>query len=207
MGEHMKRKIGIMGGTFDPIHTGHLILGEASYEQFHLDKVRFMPAGNPPHKRDRDGRATNEQRIDMVRSAIADNDHFELSLIEMESTHLSYTYLTLEKFLEQQPEEELYFIIGADSLFDFDKWKHPEKICQLCKLIVATRNQTSDAELDKQIAYLEQKYNGTFLKLNTPDIDISSQMLRELTKSNKSIRYYVPESIRNYIIENNMYKD
>lgn len=203
----MKRKIGIMGGTFDPIHIGHLVLGEVAYEQFGLDKVRFMPAGNPPHKRNRDGRASDAQRVAMVRDAIAGNDRFELSMAEMNVDGLSYTYLTLERFLEQNPDEDLYFIIGADSLFDFEKWKNPDIICKLCKLIVATRNQTSDAALDCQIAYLEQKYGGTFLKLNTTDLDISSKMLRNWVKDGKSIRYYVPESVRNYIQENNMYKD
>lgn len=203
----MKRKIGIMGGTFDPIHIGHLILGEVAYEQFKLDKVRFVPAGNPPHKRDRDGRATDEQRVAMVRDAIAGNSRFELSLVEMEMDGLTYTYRTLERFLAQNPDDELYFIIGADSLFDFEKWKNPDKICKLCKLIVATRNQTTDEAFDCQIAYLENKYGGTFLKLNTPDIDISSKMLRSWVKEDKSIRYYVPESVRNYIKQNNMYKD
>lgn len=203
----MKKKIGIMGGTFDPIHIGHLILGEVAYEQFELDKVCFVPAGNPPHKRDRDGRATDEQRVAMVRGAIAGNDRFELSLAEMEMDGLTYTYRTLELFLSQNPYDELYFIIGADSLFDFEKWKNPDQICKLCKLIVATRNQTADEALDRQIRHLEKKYGGTFLKLNTPDLDISSKMLRSRVKEGKSIRYYVPESVRNYIKENNMYKD
>lgn len=203
----MKRKIGIMGGTFDPIHIGHLVLGETAYEQFGLDKVRFVPAGNPPHKRNREGRATDEQRVWMVASAIADNPHFELSLEEMNAEGLTYTYLTLERFLAQNPDDELYFIIGADSLFDFETWKNPERICSLCKLIVATRNQTSDEALDRQITHLTKKYNGSFLKLRTPDLDISSKMLRTWVKEEKSIRYYVSDSVRTYINDNNMYKD
>ena len=94
------RKIGIMGGTFDPIHMGHLILGEQSYEQLKLDKVLFMPAGNPPHKKNRIGRAADEQRVDMVRLAISDNPHFELSLAEMNETGYTYTYRTLEELKE-----------------------------------------------------------------------------------------------------------
>lgn len=203
----MKRKIGIMGGTFDPIHIGHLILGEVAFEQFELDKVVFMPAGNPPHKRDRAGRATDEQRVTMVHDAIVGNERFEISLSEMNAEGITYTYLTLERLLRENPDDELYFIIGADSLFDFEKWKNPKRICQLCKLIVATRNQTSDFALDEQISYLTQKYNGVFLKLGTTDLDISSKMLREWVKEDKSIRYYVPERVREYIKENNMYKD
>lgn len=203
----MKRKIGIMGGTFDPIHMGHLILGEAAYEQFKLDKVCFMPAGNPPHKRNRDGRASDEERIEMVRRAIACNEHFELSLMEMQMDGITYTYRTLERFLAQNPDAELYFIIGADSLFDFEKWRNPERICQLCKMIVATRNQTSDEFLNQQIEHLENVYNGTFLKLNTPDLDISSKMLRNYVKEKKSVRYYIPDSVLDYITQNNMYED
>ena len=115
----MKRKIGIMGGTFDPIHIGHLILAEKAYQQFKLDRILFMPAGNPPHKQNREGRATDAQRIEMVRRAIADNAHFELSLDEMNADGYSYTYRTLERLKGQNPDTEYYFIIGADSLFDF----------------------------------------------------------------------------------------
>ena len=144
----MKKKIGIMGGTFDPIHIGHLILGEKAYDQFGLDKVRFMPAGNPPHKRNRKGRATDEQRVEMVRMAISSNPHFELCLAEMNEDGYSYTYRTLERFREENPEEEYYFIIGADSLFDFDIWREPGRICKACTIVVATRNQTSNERLD-----------------------------------------------------------
>ena len=109
------KKIGIMGGTFDPIHMGHLILGEKAYEQLELDKVLFMPCGNPPHKRNRKGRATDEQRAEMVRLAIEDNPHFELSLIEMHEEGYTYTYRTLEQLNVENPDTEYYFIIGADS--------------------------------------------------------------------------------------------
>ena len=109
-------KIGIMGGTFDPIHMGHLILGEIAYEQFSLDKVLFMPAGNPPHKQKRLGRASEKQRIEMVKLAIADNPHFELSLEEMNLEGYSYTYRTLERLNFKNPDTKYYFIIGADSL-------------------------------------------------------------------------------------------
>ena len=110
-----RKKIGIMGGTFDPIHIGHLILGETAYQQFHLDKVLFMPAGNPPHKRERKDRADNAQRTEMVRRAITSNVHFELSLEEMEKKGLSYTYETLEHLKATHPDTDYYFILGADS--------------------------------------------------------------------------------------------
>lgn len=108
-----------MGGTFDPIHIGHLILGEKTYEQLGLDKILFMPAGNPPHKQNRIGRATDAQRVSMVEKAISGNPHFELSLTEMNDKGFTYTYHTLETLKEQNPDTDYYFIIGADSLYDF----------------------------------------------------------------------------------------
>ena len=111
----IRRRIGIMGGTFDPIYMGHLILGEKAYEQFHLDKVLFMPSGNPPHKRNRQGRATDEQRVEMVRRAISTNPHFELSMAEMHENGYTYTYHTLELLKAENPDIDYYFIIGAYS--------------------------------------------------------------------------------------------
>ena len=138
-----------MGGTFDPIHMGHLILGEQSYEQLSLDKVLFMPSGNPPHKRNRAGRASDRQRVDMVRLAISDNPHFELSLAEMHEKGYTYTYRTLEELKEQNPDTDYYFIIGADSLFSFEEWKEPGRICDACTLVVAVRDHASADEQEE----------------------------------------------------------
>ena len=203
----MNKKIGIMGGTFDPIHIGHLILAETAYEQLDLDVIRFLPSGNPPHKRDRLGGGTEEQRLDMVSLAIKDNPNFELSLEDMVKDDYSFTYSLLERFKAQNPKEDLYFIIGADSLFDFEKWRNPERICQLCTLVVATRNQASNEELLNQINRLEELYHGHFIVLRSPDLDISSSNIRHSVKVNQSIRYYVPESVREYIIKHHMYKE
>ncbi|MFR6272961.1 MAG: nicotinate-nucleotide adenylyltransferase [Blautia sp.] len=138
-----RKRVGIMGGTFDPIHIGHLILGETAYEQFDLDQVLFMPAGNPPHKRNRLHRATDEQRSEMVRRAIASNPHFSLSLEEMNEDGFTYTYRTLERLRAEHPDTDYFFILGADSLFDFDKWREPGRICRACTVVAATRNHTS----------------------------------------------------------------
>lgn len=137
--ENRRKKIGIMGGTFDPIHVGHLILGEKAYEQLGLDKILFMPAGNPPHKRNRKGRASDEQRVEMVNLAIQGNPHFELSLIEMNAEGFTYTYRTLETLKKQNPDTDYYFIIGADSLYNFATWMEPARICQACTIVVATQ--------------------------------------------------------------------
>lgn len=156
--EKTNRKIGIMGGTFDPIHIGHLILGEAAYEQFGLDEVWFLPAGNPPHKRNRAGQAKDAQRVEMVRRAIASNPHFVLCTKEMEDEGYTYSYRTLEAMRKEHPGTEFYFIIGADSLFYFDEWKNPERICAAAKILVATRDQAKEKEL---LACMEQKCKKT----------------------------------------------
>ena len=113
--ETRRKKIGIMGGTFDPIHIGHLILGEKTYEQLGLDKILFMPAGNPPHKQNRIGRATDAQRVSMVEKAISGNPHFELSLTEMNDKGFTYTYHTLETLKEQNPDIQVIAVEPATS--------------------------------------------------------------------------------------------
>lgn len=202
----MGKKIGIMGGTFDPVHIGHLILGEKAYEQFGLNQVLFMPAGNPPHKQNREGRASDEQRIEMVRRAIKGNPHFALSLEEMNADGYTYTYLTLERLKNRNPDAEYYFIIGADSLFDFDGWKEPERICRACQLLVAGRDHVEMEKLKQQMEILEKKYQGKFLPLDVPNLDISSKMLRAWIGSEESVRYYVPETVYSYILEQKIYR-
>ena len=200
-----RKKIGIMGGTFDPVHMGHLILGEKAYEQLRLDKVWFMPSGNPPHKKNRQGRATDEQRVEMVRRAISDNPHFELSLEEMHEDGYTYTYHTLETLKEKNPDTDYYFIIGADSLYNFDTWMEPERICQACTLVVASRNYGKNGDLNQQIRRCAQTYHGKFLRLDTMNIDVSSQQLRQWIGEGHSISYYVPDKVISYIREQHIY--
>lgn len=199
-------KIGIMGGTFDPIHIGHLILGETAYEQFSLDKVLFMPAGNPPHKRERTGRAADEQRTEMVRRAISNNPHFELSLIEMNEDGFSYTYRTLERLNQEHPQTEYYFIIGADSLYDFENWKEPGRISRAAKIVVATRDNARSEQLTQEMNRLSQKYNSNFLKLDSLNIDISSRMLRSWVAQKRTLKYYLPDAVISYIEDNEIYQ-
>lgn len=201
-----KKRIGIMGGTFDPIHIGHLILGETAYHQFHLDRILFMPAGNPPHKKFRENRATDRQRVDMVRLAIASNPHFSLSLEEMHREGYTYTYRTLERLKDQNPDTEYYFILGADSLYTFDEWREPERILRACTILVGTRNHTSDEKLDRVIGELEDKYQGNIQKLESLNIDISSEMIRSWIEKGRSLAYYVPDQVIDYIQKNNIYK-
>lgn len=205
MGEKRK-KIGIMGGTFDPIHMGHLILGEKAYEQLELDNVWFMPSGNPPHKKNREGRAKDEERVEMVRRAISGNPHFSLSLMEMNEDGYTYTYRTLEMLKSQNPDTDYYFIIGADSLFNLHTWMKPERICQACTMVVATRDHTSRQDLKEEIKEASRNFQGRFLLLETMNIDVSSEQLRTWIRQGKSLRYYVPDSVISFIEENRIYK-
>lgn len=201
-----KRKIGIMGGTFDPIHLGHLILAQSAYEALQLDSVWFIPSGNPPHKRERNGGETDEHRVEMTRLAVSTDPRFELNLMEMDSETYTYTYLTLKRLNEEHPENDYYFIIGEDSLVDFPTWKYPEKIVTLCHIVVGFRPGTTTDKIEDVIRYNKDIYGGDFIMINTPAIEISSRNLRQRIRENRSIRYYVPKRIHDYILENGLYK-
>ena len=202
----MGERIGIMGGTFDPIHIGHLILAEDACRQLDLDKVLFMPAGNPPHKLNRQGRASNEDRVEMVRLAIGDNSHFELSLYEMHEEGYSYTYRTLEAMKAEDKEREIFFILGADSLFDFDGWREPGRIAAACTLVAATRHHVDRTALDETVHFLEDKYGAGIVILDTPNIDIASRDIRRWIAAERSVRYYVPEKVRHYMMVHHLYE-
>ena len=121
-------KIGIFGGTFDPIHQGHLGVAEAAYEQFPLDKIYFVPAYSPPHKKEKKFASTPEDRFEMVRLALQDVPYFEVSDLEFERGGTSYTVETLREFKKKNPSSELYLILGSDSYRELDQWREPEEI-------------------------------------------------------------------------------
>ena len=199
-----RKKVGIMGGTFDPIHTGHLILAEAAYETFDLDHVLVMPNGNPPHKPGQ-VHASMDDRIRMVQLAIADNPHLVFSDFENTLKGFHYTYQTLEYLKEENPDTDYYFILGADSLMSFETWREPERIRRNCIILVATRDGLSDARLEQQIQHLTGKYHGEIYPLGTPNIDISSHMIRERRSQGRSIKYYVPSAVETFILEHGFY--
>lgn len=202
--EQEKLKIGIMGGTFNPIHIGHLIMAENAYETFGLDKVCIMPNNIPPHKAA--PHIAPEHRIRMAELAVRENPHFELLLTEFEKEGASYTFETLHTLKAEHPEHEYFFILGADSLFQLDTWRRPEEICSLCTILAATRYHLRTQEMEKQIEYLNEKYHGRIFLMDNPTLDISSKELRERVKKGESIRYFVPGSVERYICENHLYE-
>ena len=199
------KKIGIMGGTFDPVHNGHLIIAERAYDALKLDKVLFIPAGRPPHKRDRAGRADNRQRAAMTALAIEDNPHFALSLFEMEEEGLSYSYRTLEAFKKERPQDELYFIMGADSLMAFDTWMEPGRIAAACRIVVSVRDHLTAEEMKEQIRNLHERFGADIILLDTPNIDTSSSQIRQWEKEGRSLRYFVPDKVIDYIRKEGLY--
>lgn len=199
------KKIGIMGGTFNPIHYGHLFLAENAYEQMGLDQILFMPSNNPPHKKVKDI-VSNEHRKTMVHMAIKDNPHFTLSTIELEREGTTYTADTLAILAREQPDTEFYFLVGADSFFSFPNWKNPERILELCTLVVFDRDHVEQEKMENQLKYLTSTYPGAKISLlEMPTIQISSKMIRERIANNKSIRYYVPIDVMAYIEKHNLY--
>ena len=192
-----KNRIGIMGGTFNPIHLGHLITAECAYIQFKLDEVLFMPAKTPPHKIIKD-KVSSVDRANMVKLAIEGNPHFSFSAMELERSGVTYTVDTLCEY---------YFIIGADSLFDLPKWREPKEILKYATIIVASRYGLAKEKLEEQIERLQKEFGGTILIVDVPTIDISSSEIRLRQRDGKSNRYYVDEKVRYYMEERGLYRD
>lgn len=200
------KKIGIMGGTFNPIHNGHLFLAENAYEQLTLDQILFMPSKNPPHKK---GAAisSEEHRKNMVDLAIRDNPHFTLSTLELNREGVTYTADTLTLLTMDHPDTKYYFIEGTDSFLSMEKWKDPQTIFQLSTIVVAGRDRLPVEVLKKQKCMLEVKYGAKIELLDMPVMEISSEEVRNRIAWKQSIRYYVPDIVIDYIEKHNLYKN
>ncbi|HJC34117.1 MAG TPA: nicotinate-nucleotide adenylyltransferase [Candidatus Mediterraneibacter faecipullorum] len=199
-------KIGIMGGTFDPIHIGHLLLGEFAYENFHLDEIWFLPNGNPPHKTTDESGVSLDDRIEMVKLATDDVPYFRLNLYEASSKKHSYTYSTMRALREMYPEHEFFFILGADSLFSIEQWKNFREIFPSCTILAAMRDDKDTESMQAQIRYLNEKYGADIRLLQAPLVEISSTTIRRRAENGLSIRYMVPDVVSEYIQSNALYK-
>lgn len=195
-------KIGILGGTFYPIHNGHMMLADYAYKQYQLDKIWFMPNHMPPHKENRQIADMTKHRVEMVRRAISPYPQYELQLYEVEKKDVSYSYKTLEFFKETYPEDTFYFIVGADSLFAFDTWVKPERITKTCIILAAYRDGKVTEEMQARMEDLNVRYKGDFRLLKTPNVDISSTRIRE---GDGQIRSYVPPEVWDYMKEQHLF--
>lgn len=193
--------IGVLGGTFDPIHIGHLIVAEEARIKLGLEEVLFVPAGEPWLKQDRDVTPAIH-RVEMVRRAIVDNPDFKLSTLEVDRSGPSYTVDTLEALQDRLSETSLFFILGRDTLAELPLWKDPRKVIQLCRLVVPPRLGSRD------LRHLERAIPGLLarvVQLDMPVIGISSSGIRQRVAQGMSVRYLVPPGVEAYITEQRIY--
>lgn len=200
-------KVGIIGGTFDPIHNAHLYIAYEAKEQLNLDKVIFMPAGTQPLKVDKKI-TLSKYRYEMVKEAINSYERFEVSDYEINKGGLSYTYETLEHFknLYKNEDIELFFITGADCLMNIEKWKEVKKILSLSNMVVFMRGGADREKLLLQKDYIEKKYNSSIIFLELKELEISSTDIRNRISEGKKIDFFVPVTVKNYIYEKGLYK-
>ena len=203
-----KIKIGILGGTFDPIHLGHLIIAEQARDQYGLDQVLLIPSG---HSYFKDNRAQKVlpalTRLEMTRKAVSDYPPFEVSDIEVLRSGNTYTYETLEELADLHPEAELYFIVGADTVCSMSTWREPARIFAACTVLAAMReDQVDPVSFQQGIKDLENRFHARIRTISIPNIGISSTQIRERAGNGKSIHYLVPNALESYIIENGIYK-
>ena len=191
-----------LGGTFNPIHNGHISIAIKAHEQFNIDKIVVMPSFMQAYKNNNSSVSAND-RCNMVSLAIKDYDYMELSRMEIDRQGYTYTADTLEALQEQY--ETIYFLIGADSLFSLDSWRKPEYICSHCHLLVANRDNASTEELNRAKDNLVNKYNAKIDFINGVDIPISSSKLREMIKNHEDISDYVSKDVKQYIEDNKLY--
>ena len=203
----MSRRIGCLGGTFDPIHMGHLIIAEQAYDQFDLDQVLLIPSG---HSYLKDSRAQKVQppevRLKMTQLAASCHECFAASDIEIKRSGNTYTYETFRQMHEEDPEAEIFFIVGADTICSIRTWREPAEIFRQCTILAAGRaDQISDQAMLEEIEALIRDFGADIRPLQVPAIGISSTDIRERAAQGRSIRYLVPEPVKRYIIETGIY--
>lgn len=196
-------RIGILGGTFNPPHLGHLIAAQEAHRRLRLERVVFMVAGIPPHKRESEEDPGAEHRLAMCERAVAGDERFEASSLEIERAGPSYTVDTLEELHNQAPDSELFLIVGGDVAAGLRSWREPERVLSLARLAVAKRRGTARTAVDEALAELEGGDRTRFFRM--PRIAISSTMVRRRVQADQPIRYLVPDAVASYIAEHRLY--
>ncbi len=200
-------RIGIFGGSFDPIHVGHLILAEHCREQGELDQVLFIPSSQTPHK-ENGAFGTDRQRTEMIDLAIGGHPSFLRSSIELERGGVSYTVETLEQLRQQHADDELFLMIGGDSLNGFSTWKEPQRILEMATPLVMARPGSGDVDFDLLSPFVDKQKLAEIksLAIQAPLIDISSTAIRAAAADDKSFRYQTPRSVERYIQTQKVYQ-
>jgi nicotinate-nucleotide adenylyltransferase len=199
-------RLGLLGGSFDPVHCGHLLLAECCREQCRLDAVWFLPAAVPPHKQDRE-LTPAAQRIEMLELAIAGNPTFSVCRYETDRGGVNYTVDTLAHLAEEDPSRELFFLVGADMLLDLPHWRNAARVCELAVPVVVHRPGCGpvDFECLRAIASPERIEVMRRHEVEMPAMGISGTDLRRLVRAGQSIRYQVPRAVEMYIETHGLY--
>ncbi len=202
------RRIGIMGGTFNPIHIGHLMLAECAREELSLEAVWFIPTGHSYMKSNNKGdrEPAPAERLEMTRLAVEGNPYFRCLDIEIQREGNTYTYETLEELNRLYPDTDFYFIFGADCLYGIENWKEPGRIFAACEIVAAVREDFAVADMWDKIAQLQKRYDARIHFLPFREMELSSTDIRDRLCQGKSIRYMVPEQVSNYIEEKGFYR-
>ena len=197
-------RVGVLGGTFDPIHLGHLLIAEEVRIKLKLERVIFVPAGQP-QLRDHEPRCPADDRFRMVELAVASNPHFQACVSEIRRSGPTYTVDTLEELHQDLgPGACLFFVVGEDVLEQFHRWKDPELVLELCHLVVVTRPGREDFDWTAWSARFSRS-TGNITRLSTPQIDISGSEIRKRAALGQSLRYLVPDPVAEYIQERGLY--
>lgn len=205
MSDHAKhQRIGIFGGTFDPVHYGHLLLAETCREQLNLDSVVLLPAGSPPHKSDSDISPASH-RLEMLKLAVSGCPEFQIDERELKREGPSYTALTLQELSSEQPDSTLYFLMGADSLRDIPGWKDPQQILQLATVVAVNRPGIPLPET-AEVRVWAGDLADSIQVIQTLGTDLSSSTLRNQVAANLSIRFMTPRAVGVYIEQHELYR-
>lgn len=200
-----RKKTGILGGSFDPVHRGHLNIAGCALSEFQLDEVWFIPAGHSPNKIEKDMTSAAD-RARMVELAIAENPAFRLSTVEMDSPGVSYTYRTLMRLTAENPDTQFYFIMGADSLDYFESWRHPEMIARMAVLLVAVRDTLDLKQIQGKIRYLRSLFHAEIFPVRGGKTDISSTEIRRDAALGIFEREMLSPKVAQYIREHGLYR-
>jgi nicotinate-nucleotide adenylyltransferase len=195
-------RIGILGGTFNPPHLGHLVCAQEAHLQLGLDRMLLVPAALPPHKAVAADPGI-EHRLGMCRAAIADDARFQVSAVEAERPGPSYTVDTLERLRSEMPDSELFLIVGGDVAAGFGDWREPERVLSLATLAVADRPGTDRAAIEGALGGVAGGERARFFEM--PEIGISSTMIRDRVRRGEPTRYLTPDSVRAYVDQHALY--
>ena len=199
-------RLGLFGGSFDPIHLGHLLLAETCREACELDRVLFLPCGQSPHK-PRGAIASCQQRAEMLEFAIAGDPRFGVCRIELERSGPSFTVETLRQLRVEQPDSELFFLMGADSLADLPLWREPLAILELATIVAVNRGHRPPPDWSSLESRLGPSVRDRVRLVTMPAIDLSATEIRERTHSRRSLRFRVPRAVEEYIRQNGLYQN